>query len=368
MMGDKVFFLISSLKGGGAEAVCVNLANALSKKGYDVNVTTLNNKKSVYHNEISADVIKQNLNVTKIRYALPSLLKWIKSNKPEKVFVFSYEMAILLVLARYFSSHDFYIVSRNINNIDEKYKKRGVKGWLIRQLVSIFYTKSDCYINQCYAMEERFLNLFPSEKCKSNVIYNSLNSKFDYDFSHVEKIKLRQDTPFFLCVGRLSYQKSFSFALESFALFLKSYPDYKLIIIGEGELEDDLRRKVSVLNLEKSVIFKGFIRDLSSYYANAKAVLLTSKFEGFPNVLIESIAHATPVISLNCDSGPNEIIKNGVNGYLVENRSVSEFSEKMKLLINSDDLNSLDIYQTAQYYSIDNIVQQWEVIIRMELK
>lgn len=362
MINEKecIYFFITSLSGGGAEAVCVNIANALAREGFDVRIVVLNEKSAVYKTEIGKSVSYENLNVKKMRFSFFKLFLWVLKNKPKRIIVFNYEMSVLMVLVRFFTFDKFFIYSRNINNFEKKYKNRGIKGKLVKLMISVFYGKSDFVINQCNKMQEQFEIKFPELIKRNAVIYNSINRKFDFDYTFIKSLSDNNDTtPYFLCVGRFGYQKNFHHALESFALFLKECPLYKLIFIGEGELKDNLIEYANFLNISDSVEFKGFTRDLSGLYVNASATLLTSHFEGFPNVLVESIAHGTPVISVDCESGPSEIIEDGVNGYLVKSLSAVDFSKKMVELVRHSRLDPYQIYQSSRRFSIDKIVHDW---------
>jgi len=363
MKTDTVYFLTSSLSGGGAEAVCVNLANALADKGVNVHILVLNEKKSVYHSEINSNVSYDILGVSKSRYAFFKLYSWVQLNKPSKVIVFNYELSLVMILVKLLSFRCVRVFSRNINNFNKKYENRGVKGKVIKALVSIFYGKSDFVINQCDLMQKQFNQCFPRLHLKNTVIYNPLNKKFDFDYPGILAMKDSSVEPYFLCVGRLSKQKDFSFAIDSFSLFLKKMPNYRLIILGEGETLAQLRYQTEKLGVSDSIMFEGFSRELSKYYANATAVLLTSEFEGFPNVLVESIAHATPVISVDCESGPSEIIQEGVNGYLVKNKTIENFAKKMINLVVEEQLDPYQVYESSRRFSIDKVVLDWEKIL-----
>ncbi len=359
----KIFFFTTALSGGGAEAVCVNLANALASRGLDVTIVVLNQKKSIYHDEINKNVGYKILNVSKLRFSFFKLFFLLVREKPDKVVSFSYELSIVLLCLKIFFRKKSVFLSRNINNLDQKYEKRGAKGKLIKKLINTLYVRNDHVINQCFAMKEQFDHKFPSLSHKNTVIYNPLNSKFDISFEEVLKFRNNVAEPYFLCVGRLNFQKSFSLALESFSIFLNYYPNYKLVIIGEGELQEDLKNLALELGVSNSVLFEGFSRDLSEFYVNAESVLLTSEFEGFPNVLIEAIAHGTPVISVDCKSGPNEIVDEGVNGYLVKSRSPIDFSNKMIELVSLKELDPFLIYKSSRRFSINEIVIDWEVLL-----
>ena len=147
-----------------------------------------------------------------------------------------------------------------------------------------------------------------------------------------------------LCVGRLENQKAFHYAIKGFASISKKFPSLRLKFLGQGSLEKELKKIVAKHGLEKRVDFEGFKKDIIPYYLYAKATLITSKYEGFPNCMVESLKLGTPVISFDCPSGPKEIIKNGINGFLVKHEDLDDLNRKLLIFMSSEfnieDMNS----------------------------
>ncbi|GAB7217990.1 hypothetical protein OS42_46040 [Dickeya oryzae] len=155
-------------------------------------------------------------------------------------------------------------------------------------------------------------NYYPDSKGKSVVINNPVNScLFTEPLNGIKNNYL-------LCIGRLEEQKCFSHAIHAFSIVHQRYPSLRLKIVGKGSQEDELKSLAMKLNIESVVDFEGFKSDVKLYYLDALATILTSKYEGFPNVLLESIALGTPIIAYDCPNGPREIIIDGVNGYLAD--------------------------------------------------
>ena len=167
---------------------------------------------------------------------------------------------------------------------------------------------------------------------------------------------------YILCAGRLEKQKSVHYAIEAFALarpFLKG--NYYLKIVGQGSLEKELKNLVKCLKIEQHVLFEGFQKNITSYYLKAKATLLSSTYEGFGNVLIESIMLGTPIISFDCPSGPDEII-NDLNGKLVKFGDIKGLSRAIIDVCNSEyDIES--VQSTAHRYRSDKIVKEYEQVL-----
>jgi glycosyltransferase involved in cell wall biosynthesis len=359
-MIKKITLLISSLSGGGAEAVCVSLANGFAEHGWNVDLVLLNKNNTAYLNRISNQVNVVDLEVNHARYSTLALLRYIKKEKPLNILVFNYELPVILLVLRSLFGFKSKIITRNINTLSQKQAQ--AKGfWLkhvVMPLVDKFYIKADHIINQCEAMREDIVSLYPQLSAKTSVIYNPLAKHIeDYKKLHDLTKVVKQD--YIVCIGRLEKQKAFHCAIEAFAKIASEFPKLRLKIIGKGSLEFDLKKLAFELGIDDRVDFLGFQNDMIPFYLYAKATLLTSLYEGFPNVLLESIALGTPVVAFDCPSGPKEIIINEVNGYLVKNKNQEDLVDKIRLTINKQ-WNTSQIIETSKPYELDNILYKYE--------
>ena len=112
------------------------------------------------------------------------------------------------------------------------------------------------------------------------------------------------------------------------------------------------------MGIRTRVDFIEHTRNIISFYKSAKATVLTSYYEGFPNVLVESLACGTPAVAYDLPSGPREIIMEGVNGYLANYMDVNDFAEKLDICLKSK-WNCEKIKKTAQRYSSETIMQKY---------
>lgn len=359
LVNNRITFLISSLSGGGAEGVCVNVANGLADKGWKVNLVVLHLNNSAYQNRVSDKVNLIVLGVNHARDSSLALLRYIRKNKPKTILVFNYELPVILVMLRTLFRFKTKIITRNINTLSQK--QALAKGfWLkyvVKPLVNKFYIKADHIINQCEAMREDLVALYPHTSNKSSVIYNPL-AKHIEDYAMANDLRGGEKHDYLLCVGRLEKQKAFHLAIEAFAKLSSDYPNLRLKIIGKGSLEHDLKQLVSDLGIEHRVDFEGFQKDMIPYYLHAKATVLTSLYEGFPNVLLESIGLGIPVVAFDCASGPKEIIINDTNGYLVKDKCLIDLNDKLRLALNKKWDPSV-ILETVKPYYLENIVHKY---------
>lgn len=120
-----------------------------------------------------------------------------------------------------------------------------------------------------------------------------------------------------LAVGRLSEEKGFVHLLTAFAALADRYPDWDLVILGEGPQRGPLEAQRDGLGLAGRVHLPGRAGNVGEWYARAALYVLSSRFEGFPNTLVEAMAHGLPAVSFDCETGPADIVREGVDGFLV---------------------------------------------------
>ena len=356
MNKNKVALFINTLSGGGAEGVCVNLANGLAGRGMTVDLVVLNLKKDDYLKRITSDVNLVNLQVNHSRYALWSIRRYIISNDIRIALSFNFEISVLLVLARNIFKLNINIIGRNIIAFSQRKKNsKGIwRKYFASKLIDVFFVKVDHVVNQCRFMEKDLVAVYPVLKGRTSVIYNPA-MLIDKKIEGVGK------EPYVLCVGRLEPQKAFDIAVKSFSVFYKKNPNYKLLIVGRGSLELSLKQLVQSLGISNAVFFLGFKTELAELYHGAKCTLLTSRFEGFPNVLLESIAMGTPVVSIDCPSGPNEIVINDVNGILFKTYEPNEIAKHLTSVCNKS-WDDRVVRESIDGFKLDNVLSQYQLL------
>lgn len=349
-MKKKVSFVISSLNGGGAEKICVTLANHFNKNGVDVHIVVLNLFGTAYKPLLDKNIPIVNLNTKHARTSLFALRKYLKKYNPQNLLVFNHEIATVFVILRLVFDFKFRLVARNISTLSEK--KRIEKSiwhkYFKIAIIKIFYSKVDLIIAQSKTMKNDLVQNFKIDHKIIRIVNNPVSIAND-EVIYPEI----QSTKEILFIGRLNEVKGLNYLILAFCQVLKMQDNVNLRIVGEGKLKSKLVKMVNKYNITDNVIFTGFDLDIRKYFLSADLTVLTSLYEGFPNVLIESIALGTPIVAFDCKSGPREIIIEGINGFLVRYLDVNHLSSSIikaldykwdrKQIINSSKKFKLDI-------------------------
>lgn len=351
-----IVFFINNLANGGAEGVCVAVANELYKRGWDVKVVLLNNFRMERATQLSSDIQVQILGRRRARQSLPAIIRYLNSERPEQILVFNFQISILMLMIRPFLNCKPRIHSRCINTLSFKIASQNAaaKAFLLNKLVSIVYSRSDTIIAQSESMAEDLVTNYGIERSRIRVIYNPVARTAPTESKKV-------GSRYILFVGRLDLQKNLDLALESFKILQGRIPDLRFKIVGDGNQRSHLETLANSLGIANNVDFEGFQSDPVPYYRNALATVLTSHYEGFPNVLVESIANGTPVVSVDCPSGPSEIIFPGVNGFLVPNYDPQSLSGSLQSAFTHG-FDPSDMRYSLERFDIDTITSQYEEI------
>ena len=158
------------------------------------------------------------------------------------------------------------------------------------------------------------------------------NSVLIHSVSKVEKLPYQ----YIIAVGRLVPLKQFDKLIESYANSNLPQKNIHLVIFGIGENQISLENQISELKIENKVHLLGFKENVWDYISNAKFLVLTSQYEGFPMTILESLSLGIPVVSFDCESGPNEMIINDYNGILVDNQNFKELTHKLNTFVEDE--------------------------------
>lgn len=337
---NKIFFIISSLKhSSGSERVACILANKLVKQ-LNFDVTIINRDANL--NEV-AFPLDSRIKVNKILGSQLSfyhtLAKTVKSENPD--FVVVHNMGKLSLLCS--------LIPRIKKLVTLEHVSFTSRPKFVQILSKILYRKIDQVVTLTLRDNLSF------EKFHSNVTVIPNFSPFPVtiknNFVHKQIVS----------IGRLTDQKNYLHLLKAWEKISDLLPDWKLCIYGEGEHKVLLADYIKVNKLP-NVFLKGVTSNVQDVYDSSDFFVMSSKYEGLPMVLIEAQSFGLPIVSYDCPNGPSDIIKDKVNGYLVEDQNIDQLADRILLLASSPlDLvkfsqNSL---KNAENYQPEKILHLW---------
>jgi glycosyltransferase involved in cell wall biosynthesis len=173
------------------------------------------------------------------------------------------------------------------------------------------------------------------------------------------------DRSILLGVGRLSTEKNFSTLIEVFARLAPRHPDWDLVILGAGPLRDALWAQVQAAGLAQRVLLPGSVGNMGDWYERASLYGMSSHFEGFPNTLVEAMAYGVPAVSFDCDTGPRDIIRHGVDGFLVAPDDGAGMEAALATLMGDDRMRArfaARATEARERFSLKKISSMWEAV------
>ena len=165
-----------------------------------------------------------------------------------------------------------------------------------------------------------------------------------------------------ISVGRLHDQKGYDMMLEAWKIVYAKHQDWTLNIFGKGVLYDQLTKDMAELNFGDSIRLNEPVHNIADKYAESSFYVMSSRYEGFPMVLLEAMSCGLPIVSFDCPNGPKELIAEGEDGFVVENANVPALAEKILYMIEHEEDRirmGENARRNVQRYSQESIMNQW---------
>jgi glycosyltransferase involved in cell wall biosynthesis len=372
----KILFVIPSLVGGGAERVTLNILKHLDRERFIPHLAMFSYE-GEYLTQVPNDVSIYNLNWDLKKKQWINIFKLIKilafkiysELKPDIIISSLVYANLIVIISRKFSPIKPPIIITEQNNTlqaQNNFRILKIKTlWWIKRI----YPQADEIIAVSKGVAKDLAKSFGVPKDKIQVIYNGTDLAFIKNAVQepVDNIALtRGNAPVIIACGRLQYQKNYPLLLEAFAKTLK-HIDSRLLILGQGEDRSSLEELVARLGIRERVVFLGFQKNPYKYLAVSDIFVLSSRWEGAPNVLLEAMACGVPVISTRCHYGPEEIITDGVNGLLVPVGDKDAMADAIIRLLKDKQLREHLIVggnKRVIDFSIDKMTLEYEKVIK----
>lgn len=297
------------------------------------------------------------------------LKKYIKENNINIVMSFLYRPNYINILAKIFGSNHKSII--NIRSTTSRYKNEGLLGKINLFLINNLFDKADLIISNSKGVDEDLKSIM-NITTNTKVIYNPVDIKYinsKKDICEDVDFDFKEDKKYVISVGRLIPLKRNIDLIKAFFELQKNDNSLELLFLGDGILKDNLISKSIKLGINEKVHFLENVKNPFYYLGNSDLFVLTSEFEGFPNVLVEAMACGLPVISSDCKSGPREILEDEKYGLLYPVGNIDTLIEKINCYlyrnIDIENIKSKSL-KRIEDFSIDKIMNQFKKVLEID--
>lgn len=367
-----IMIVIHSLRGGGAERVTANLSAYWQRLGYRVSVVTqMDEQSDVYPLEpgVQRHVLRTAqhtggglrglwANWRRVR----RLRALIKQQQPDCLLGMMTTSAILCQMAARG-------LPVRIIAVEHTYPPRQPLAPKWQKMRQWAYQRADTVVSLTQATAQWLRESIPGVAVA--VIPNAVQWPLEIMEPVVDAHKAAGRYRV-LAVGRYHEVKGFDRLIEAFALLAPYFPDWDLVLVGEGPQRDALQAQIEHFELGDRVSLVGRVGNLSDWYESADIYVLSSRYEGLSNTLIEAMVHGLPVVAVDCPVGPREIIRHGIDGILVTPPDdVEALAAHLSELMGQADKRSAlarRALDARDRFSVPRVMTQWEAVLRGQLQ
>lgn len=357
---------VPNLNGGGAERMMVNLANEFVSRDINTHLV-LSQIKGPYTSEVDDAVDIVNLDASPYpgfaaMGALLPLRNYLRQKEPDTLLSALSIVNIVSLLAHQSSRVDTRIVVSQRNHLSSIASNSDNMMKIVPWLVRLTYRWADDIIPISEGVADDLQNITGISLDDMKTIYNpvindSITTQANKAPGHPWLNESKNEFPVIIGVGRLTQQKDFSTLIKAFSR-LQKQQKCRLIILGEGEQRDHLDKLIKERNIQDGVDMPGFVGNPFAYMARSDIFVLSSRWEGFGNVIVEAMACGTPVVSTDCPSGPAEILQNGRYGPLVPIGDCDSLVNAIKKNLE-DPISELELKRRANDFTVSDIAEQY---------
>ncbi|MEK9629127.1 MAG: glycosyltransferase family 4 protein [Nitrospinota bacterium] len=356
----RLTLVIYKMSGGGAQRILSILANYFAEKNWIITLITFDDGRQPSFYKLHTSITCRPLSIMRDQRGLVKTLimhllrpfvlrKAIRESKPDVVIAFI-DLTNILTLVSTIGLKIPVIISERVN---PAYHSIGFFWSTLRMWV---YRWASCLVVQTRDAMSGFSSSIQKISC---IIPNPVIPVNETEGKCVSK----EEHKIIMAMGRLCRQKGFDMLLKAFSRLEKQFPKWHLYIWGEGEEKESLLKMRDDLGLNERVFLRGMVNDHHGVMMQADIFVLSSRYEGFPNVLGEAMACGRPVVSFDCPSGPGEMIVDGVNGLLIRNLNDKDLAEGIQRLME-DELWAkklgIEAQKITDTFSMDRVMNIWE--------
>lgn len=361
----KIILITPDLTAGGAQRFISLLANNLNPNIFEVHLLIINGAHSFFSIQDSVKVY--DLKTKRVRNSLLKIRKLIQTIQPKIVFSTLGHLNLFLAIFRFLFPKDITFIAREAAIVKTSFedKNQSFSFLFYKKLYQLFLPALDLIVCQSSDMKQSLLDIGVKHG-NMVVIQNPV------DVLAVQKkmqASIQSTTYEIVTVGRLSYEKGYDRLVEVMIAYQKKYGIIpKTAIIGDGIEKENLAKCIQSAGLEQHIHLLGQQKNPFTFFKNAKLFLMTSRHEGFPNVLIEAGACGLPFVAYDVPGGVKEIIQTGKNGFVVADKDLNGMADQLQnALLYPFDNQWIKNY-TNEKFGIATIIKKYETILLEEAK
>ena len=368
-----ILFIIHDISNAGIERVCLDILNGVNKEKYGLFVLLYQSKgQNTFDVNLPENItyFKRDIRtvrnkICRIIYLFYQIVRSIKKSNAKLIVSFIPFTNSIIFIIHSFMCYEHIATQHNLLSRDISLLKG--KASIYKALLWKFiYKRLQYLITVSNSIKKDLISNFGVKENKVKVIYNGVDLE-RINQSIKNKLDISIDK-YIVYVGRIEYQKSVDTLIQAFSIVRKSLNDLNLIVMGEGSLLVEIKKKVENIGCMQTIHFIGFQSNPYIYIKNALCLVLPSLFEGFGCVITEAMACGTPVIATNIE-GPKEIITHGYNGLLFAPKDYEKLAMEIEKIINNEDLRKILIsngLRTVMKYT--NMHEQYEELFDSIIK
>ncbi|WP_081618681.1 MULTISPECIES: glycosyltransferase [unclassified Thioalkalivibrio] len=348
--------------GGGAGKNAIKYAEEAANLGYRVTLAYGRDPTRSVHKSASCDYIRVSLSATTNWDAVAPLYRLLQKEKPQAVIAIGASNLLTVLLCKTLARDSWRVILRETNSPSGLLNSYPWRKAIIRRLMLRYsYSKVNAVIALTEDMAREFRGYWKVPDDRVSVVPNGVALDRKY-----KTPRTRSAEPVLLYVGRLTAQKDVATLLRAFHRVLETRAS-RLRIAGAGPELARLQDLAKTLGLVERVDFLGHVDDTASLFYGADVLVLTSRYEGFPNVLLESIAHGVPVVSTDCPTGPADVIADGKTGALANVGDPEDVAVKILDVLRRE-IPPKDLLESLKRFSDDQIRGQIRAVIECSVK
>ena len=330
----KIIIFNANLDGGGAENVLTIITNKLKEQNRNVKLV-LANKRGEYLSFLDEKIKIINFNKSRTLYCFFNLVKLIRRDKPDYIFsTIVNSNLISILLKKFLFLLSFKVIIRESNHLSQKLGNKILLNTILKFLSKILYKYSDLIISPTGVISEDLIRNFNTPKEKIKIIGNPAEYSKMIRLSK-EKIKEKIPKSYLIAIGRLTYQKNYEFLIESFYHFQKNIKKCELIILGQGPDKSKIENQIHKLKLRKKIRLFGYKKNPFKFIKKSKMLILSSRWEGYPNVLIQGMALKKKIVATECHGSSKAVL--GKNGKIVRTKNPFIFAKAISKVYKSNE-------------------------------